>query len=167
MDASHFIHPFISWWTLDCFYFWVIMNDASVNISVQFSHSVVSDSLWPHRLQHTRLASIPTPGVYSNSCPLSRWCHPTISSSVVSFSSRLQSFPGAGSLPMSQFFSSGGQTIGASPSASVLPMNIQDWFSLGLTGLISFQPKGLSSPHQHVTAKADVSSLPRSQWGKC
>ena len=132
MDASHFIHPFISWWTLDCFYFWVIMNDASVNISVQFSHSVVSDSLRPHGLQHARLpCPSPTPGACSKSCPLSRWCHPTISSSVVPFCSCPQSFPASGSFPMSQFFSSGGQSIGASASASVLPVSIQDWSPLG------------------------------------
>ena len=94
---------------------------------VQFSHSVVSDSLQPHELQHTRPpCPSPTPGVYSNSHPLSRWCHPTISSSVIPFSSRLQSLPTSGSFPMSQFFPSGGQSIGVSASTSVLPMNIQD-----------------------------------------
>ena len=103
----------------------------------QFSRSGVSDSLWPYGLQHARPpCPSPTPGVYSNSCPLSRWCHPTISSSVIPFSSRLQSFPASGSLPMSQFFTSGGQSIGASASASVLPMNIQDWFPLGYDGLV-------------------------------
>ena len=107
--------------------------------SIQFSHSVESDSLWPHGLQHTRLpCPSPTPGGYSNSCPLSQWCHPTISSSVVPFSC-LQSFPASGSFPMSRFIASGGQSIGVSASASVLPMNIQDWFPLGLTGLISLQ----------------------------
>ena len=99
--------------------------------SVQFSHSVMSDFLWPHGLQHARLpCPSPTPRACSNSCPLSRWCHPTISSSVVPFSSCLQSFPGSGSFPMRQFFASGGQTIGVSPSTSFLPMNIQDWFPL-------------------------------------
>ena len=99
--------------------------------SVQFRCSVMSDSLPPHGLQHARLSCpSPTPGAYSNSCPLSRWCHPTISSSVVPFSSCLQSFPASGSFPVTQFFASGGQSIGA--SASVLPMNIQDWFPLGL-----------------------------------
>ena len=94
---------------------------------VQFSHSVVSTSLQPHGLQQARLpCPSPTPRVFSNSCPLSRWCHPTISSSIVPFSSSLQSFPASGSFPVSQFFSSVGQNIGA--SASVLPMNIQDWF---------------------------------------
>ena len=102
--------------------------------SLQFSRSVVSNSLWPSRLQHTSLpCSSPTPGAYSNSCPLSQWCHPTVSSSVIPFSSCLQSFPASGSFPRSQFFSSGGQSIGASASASVLPMKIQDWFPLGLT----------------------------------
>ena len=111
--------------------------------SVQFNCSVVSDSLWPHGLQHSRLpCPSPTPRACSNSCPLSCWCHPTISSSVIPFSSCLQSFPSSGSFPMSQFFTSGGQNIGASASASVLPMNIQDWFSWGLTGLISLQSKG-------------------------
>ena len=106
--------------------------------SVQFSCLVMSDSLWPHRLQHSRLpCRSPTPGACSNSCPLSRWCHPTITSSVVPFSSCLQSFLASGSFPVSQFFSSGGQSIGVSASASVLPMNIQDWFPLGWTGWIS------------------------------
>ena len=108
--------------------------------SVQFSHPVMSNSLWPYELQHTRF-SCPslTPGVCSNTSPLSQWCLPTISSSVVPFSSCLQSFPASGSFPKSQFFTSGDQNIGASSSASVLPMNIQYWFVLGLTGLISFQ----------------------------
>ena len=100
--------------------------------SVQFSHSVVSNSLRPHELQHARPpCPSPTPGAYSNSCPLSRWCHPIISSSVIPFSSHLQSFPASGFFPMSQFFTSGGQNIGVSASASVLPMKIQDWFPLG------------------------------------
>ena len=97
--------------------------------SYQFGHSVVSDSLWPHGLQHARLpCPSTTPRVFSNSCPLCRWCHPTISSSVVPFTSCLQSFPASESFPMSQFFISGGQSIEVSASASVLPMNIQDWF---------------------------------------
>ena len=113
--------------------------------SVQFSRSVVSDSLRPHELQHARPpCPSPNPGVHSNSCASSRWCHPTISSSVVPFSSCIQSFPTSGSFPMSQFFASGGQSIGVSASASVLPMSIQGWFPLGLTGLISLQAKGLS-----------------------
>ena len=95
--------------------------------SIQFSYSVVSDSLWPRGLQHASLpCPSPTPEVYSNSCPLSRWCHPTISSPVIPFSSHLQSFPASGSFPVSQFFASGGQSIGVSASASVLPVNIQD-----------------------------------------
>jgi len=117
----------------------------------QFSCSVVSDSLWPHGLQHARPpCPSPTPAVYSNSCPLSRWCHPTISSSVVSFS-RLQSFPASGSFQMSQLFASGGQSIGVSASTPVLPMNIQDWFPLGWTGWISLQSKGLSRVFSNTT----------------
>ena len=113
--------------------------------NVQFSWSVVSDSLWPHGLQHTRLpCPSPTPGVHSNSCPLSWWCHPTISVSVVPFSSCPQSFPASGSFPVSQFFASGGQSMVVSASASVLPMNIQFWFPLGWTGWISLKSKGLS-----------------------
>ena len=113
--------------------------------TVQFSRSVVSDSLWPHGLQH---AGPPcpsaTPGVYSHSCPLSRWCHPTISSFVIPFSSCPQSFPASESFQMSQFFISGGQSIGVSESTSVLPMNTQDWSPLEWTGWISLQSKGLS-----------------------
>ena len=116
-----------------------------MNLSFQFSHSVVSNSLWPHRLQHARPPCLsPTPGIYLNSSPLSHWCHPTISSSAIPFSSRLRSFPASGSFPMSQFFASGGQSIGASALTSVRPMNIQDWFPLGWTGWISLQSKGLS-----------------------
>ena len=113
------------------------LSDQYRRRSVQFSHSVVSDSLWPHGLQHARLPRpSPTPGAYSNSCALSRWCHPTILSSVVPFS-HLQSFPASGSFPVSQFFASSGQTTGVSASASVLAMNIQDWFPLGWIGWIS------------------------------
>ena len=118
----------------------------------------MSDSLQSHRLQHTRLpCPSPTPGAYSNSCPLSQWYHPTISSSVVPFSSCLQSFPAAGSFQMSQFFMSGGQSIGvsASASASVLPMNIQDWFPLGLTGSPCVQGT-LKSLLQHHSSKAPI-----------
>ena len=105
---------------------------------IQFSHSVMSNSLQPHGLQHTRPPyPSPTPGAYSNSRPSRWWCHPTISSSVVPFSSSLQSFPASGSFQMSQFFASGGQSIGVSASTSVLPMNIQDWFPLGWIGWIS------------------------------
>ena len=114
--------------------------------SVQFSHSVVSDSLQPHEPQHTRPpCPSPTPGVYPNSCPLSQWCHPTISSSVVSFSSCLQSFPASASFQMSQFFESGGQIIGVSASTSALPMNNQHWPPLGWTCLISLQSKSQES----------------------
>ena len=106
--------------------------------------SVVSDSLQPHGLQHARLSCpSPTPGAFSNSCPSSWWCHPTISSSAAHFSSCLQFFLAPGSFPMSQFFTSGGPNIGVSASAPVLPINIQNWFPLGLTGLISLQTKGL------------------------
>ena len=109
-----------------------------------FSHSVMFNFLWPHGLQHTRLpCPSPSPGVCSKSCPLSRWWHTTTSSSVVPFSSCPPSFPVSGSFPMSQFFLSGGQSIGVLASASVLPMNIQGWFPLGLTGLILLS-KGLS-----------------------
>ena len=112
-------------------------------VNTLFSRSVVSDSLWPHGLQHTRLPcpSSLSPGACSNSCPLSRWCHPTILSSVISFSSCLQSFPASGSFPMSWLFASGGQSIGPTTSVSALPVNIQDWFPLGLTGLISYSPR--------------------------
>ena len=110
-----------------------------------FSHSVMSDSLWPHGLQHARPpCPSPSPRACSNSCLSSQWCHPTISSSVVPFSSCLQSFPASGSFPMSRLFISGGQSIGASASAPVLPVNIQGWFPLGWTGLISLLSRGLS-----------------------
>ena len=121
-------------------------------ISVQFSHSVVSDSLWPHWLQHARSpCPSPTPRVYSDSCLLSWWCCPTISSSVVPFC--FQSFPASGSFQMSQFFASGGQSIGVSASASVLPMNSQDWFPLQLTGWISLQSKGPSRVFSNTTVQ--------------
>ena len=124
------------------------------NITVQFSHSVMSDSLWPHGLQHARPpCPSPTPGVYPNSCPLSQWCHSTISSSVILFSSCLQSFPASGSFKMSQLFTLGGQSIGVSASASVLPMNIQDWSPLGWTGWISLQSKGLSRVFCNTTVQ--------------
>ena len=123
-------------------------------ITVQFSRSILSDSLRPHRQQHARLpCPLPTPRACSNSGPLSQWRHPTISSSVVPFSSYLQSFPTSGSFPMSQLFASGGQSIGASISASVLPMNIQDWFPLGLTSLIALQSKGLSKVFSNTTVQ--------------
>ena len=114
----------------------------------------MSNSLWPYGLQHARLpCPSPIPRVYSNSCPLSQWCHPMISFSVVLFSSHLQSFPAPGSFQMSQFFTSGGQRIGVSASASVLPMNIQDWFPLGLTGWISLLSKGLLRVFSNTTVQ--------------
>ena len=117
-----------------------------------FSHWVRSDSLKPHGLYHSRLpCPSPLPGACSNPCPLSWWCHPTISSSVIPFSSCLQSFPASGSFPMSRLLASDGQSIGASASASVLPMNIQGWFLLGLTGLISSLSKGLSRVFSKTT----------------
>ena len=122
--------------------------------SVQFNQPVVSDYLWPHGLQHARLSRpSPTPGAYSNLYPSSWWCHPTLSSSVISFSSCPWSFPASGSFPMSHFFASGGQSMGASASASVLPMNIQYWFPLGLTGCISLQSKGLSRVFSNTTVQ--------------
>ena len=120
--------------------------------SVQFCHSVLSDSLQPHELQHARPpCPSPTPRVYPNSCPSSWWCHPAISSSVVPFSSCPQSFPASGSFPISQLFTWGGQNIGVSASASVLSMNTQDWSPLGWTGWISLQSKGLSRVFSNTT----------------
>ena len=122
--------------------------------SVQFTRSVMSYSLQPHGLQHTRApCPSPTPRVYSNSCPLSQWYHPTILSSLVLFSSCLQSFPASGSFQISQFFTSGGQSIGVSALASVLPMNTQDWSPLGWTGWISLQSKGLSRVFSNTTVQ--------------
>ena len=119
-----------------------------------FSHSVMSHSLGPHGLQHARLfCPSLSPGVCSNSCPLSRWCHPTTSSSVTPFSSCLQSFPASGSFLMNWLFVSGGQSIGGSASTSVLLMNIQDWFPLGWTGWISLQSKGLSRVFSNTTVQ--------------
>ena len=118
-----------------------------VGLLLWFSHSVVSDSLRPHRLQHARLpCPSPSPGACSNACPLSQWCHPAISSC-------LQSFPASGSFPMSQFSASSGQSIRVSASASVLPVNIQDWFPLRLTGWISLQSKGLSRVFSNTTVQ--------------
>ena len=117
-----------------------------------FGHSVVSDSLQPQGLQHARLpCPSPPPRACSNSCPLSQWCYPTISSSVIPFSSCLQSFPASESFLMSQFFASGGQSIGA--STSVPPMNIKDWFPVRLTGLISLHSKGLSRVFSNTTVQ--------------
>ena len=122
--------------------------------SVQFSQSVVSNSLRPHGLQHARPpCPSPAPGVYPNSSPLSQWCHPTISFSVIPFSSHLQSFPASGSLTMSQLFTSGSQSIGVSASTSVLPVNTQDWSLLRLTGWISLQSKVLSNVFLNTTVQ--------------
>ena len=130
------------------------MEDATYQSSVQFSHSVVSNSLKPRGLRHARLpCPSPTSRAYSNSCLLGWWCHPTISSSAVTFSSCLQSFPASGSFPMRQFFASGGQSSGVSASVSVLPMNIQDWFPLGFTGWISLLSKGLSGVLSNTTVQ--------------
>ena len=135
-----------------CSFSLVMFTDMFASSSVQFSCSVVSDSLQPHGLQHAWLpCPSPSPRACSDSCPLSQWCHPTISSAVLPFSSCLQSFPASESFQMNQFFASGGQSIGASASASVLPMNIQDWFPLGLTALISLQSKGLSRVFSNTT----------------
>ena len=121
---------------------------------VQFSRSVMSDSLRPHGLQHTRPpCPSPTPRVHPNPCPLSQWCHPTVSSSVAPFSSCPQSFPASGSFPLSQLFASGGQSIGVSASTSVLPMNTQDWSPLGWNGWISLQSKGLSRVFSNTTVQ--------------
>ena len=178
-NISPIIHTICKWMScpLNCpflFQFWYVTSHhiyqlyfQSVNMSmfsalwtlllcssVQFSFSVVSDSSQPNRLQHTRPpCPLPTPGVYSNSCPLSWWCHPAISSFVVPFSSCLQSFPAWGSFPVSQFFTPSGQSIGVSASTSVLPMNIQDWFPLGWTGWITLQSEGLSRVFSNTTAQ--------------
>ena len=120
----------------------------------QFSCSVVSESFRPQGLQHPRPpCPSPTPRVYSNSYPLNRWCNPTISSSVILFSSRLQSFTASGSFQMSQFFTSGGQRFGVSASTSVLPMNTQDWFPLGWTAWVSLECKGLSRVFSNTTVQ--------------
>ena len=129
-----------------CVYVYVYIH------SVQFRRSVVSDSFRPHESQHARSpCPSPTPGVYSNSCPSSQWCHPAISSSVVPFSSCPQSFPSSGSFPMSQLFAWGGQSTRVSASTSILPMNTQDWSPLGWTGWISSSPRDSqeSSPTPH------------------
>ena len=132
---------------------WGILSKYS---SVQFSRSVVSDSLRPHESQHARPpCPSPTPGVHSNSCLPSWWCHPAISPSVVPFSSCPQSLPASRSLPMSQLFAWGGQSIGVSASASVLPMNTQAWSPLGWTGWISLQSKGLSRVFSNTTVQND------------
>ena len=130
------------------FIWWLVV------VSVQFSRSVMSDSLWPHELQHARPhCPSPTPGVYPDPCPLSWWCHPATSSSVVPFSSCPQTFPASGSFPMSQLSTSGGQNIGVSASTSVLPMNTKDWSPLGWIGWISLQSKGLSRVFSNTTVQ--------------
>ena len=142
------------------------MHYFSVVSSVQFSISVMSNSLRPHGLQHARPpCPSPTPRVYTNSCPLSRWCHPAISSSVIPFSSCPQSLPASGSFPMSQHFSWGGQSIGVSASALFLPVNTQDWSPLGWTGWISLQSKGLSQVFSNTTVQKHqfFSTQPSSQ----
>ena len=139
--------------------YWVILDQGNLSVflficTVQFSCSVMSDSLRPHGLQHTRpLYSLPTPGAYTNSCSLSQWCHPTISSSIIPFSSHLQSFPASGSFQMSHLFTSGGQSFGVSASASVLPMNTQDLTPLGWTSWISLQSKRLSRVFSNTTVQ--------------
>ena len=141
-----------------------VLNSYSLHmlLLVQFSHSVISDSLWPHGLQPTKIpCPSPTPRAYTNSCPLSWWCHPTISSSVSPFSSFPQSFPASGSFQKSQFFASGGPSIGVSTSVSVFSINIQDWIFLNLplewTGWVSLQSKGLSRVFlQHHSLKESI-----------
>ena len=144
-DLTMLYNPFNVLLNSVCFY---LVENFCIYVyqrSVQFSCSVMSDSLWSHGLQHTRLpCPSPTPRAYSNSCALNQWCRLTISSSAVPFSSCLQSFPAPGSFQTSQFFASGGQNTGVSASASVLPMNIEDLFPLGWTGSISLLSKGLS-----------------------
>ena len=130
------------------------MNECLLFSSVQFSRSVVSDSLQPHEWQHaTPPWPSPTPGVHSNSCPLSQWCHPAISSSVVTFSSCPQSLPASGSFPMTQIFVWGGQNTGVSALVSFLPKNTQDWSPLEWTGWISLQSKGLSRVFSNTTVQ--------------
>ena len=132
---------------------WGSFSSASFS-SVQFSHSVMSDSLRLHEWQHARPpCPSSTPRVYPNPCPLSQWCHPTVSSSVIPFSSCPQSFPASGSFQMNQLFTSGGQSIGVSASTSVLPMNTQDWSPLGWTGWSSLQSKGLSRVFSNTTVQ--------------
>ena len=156
VSAATSIMKFSSTFHLRSWQHWGLLSRFMTQFSsLQLSHSVMSDSMWPHGLQHTRLlCPSPTPEVYSNSCPLSWWCHPTFSSSVLPFS-HLQSFPASGYFQMSQFFTSGGQSIQVSASTSVLPMNIQDWFPLAWTGWISLQSKGLSRV-QHHSSKASI-----------
>ena len=153
------------WFTFDMKYFWDFTWSIYCNLLIKWDlynwsefcsvqSSVMSSSLCLHGLQHARLLRpSPTSGAYSNSCSLSWWCHPTISSSVGPFSSCIQSFPASGSFQMSQLFASGSQSIGVSASASVLPMNIQDWFPLGWIASISLQSKGLSRVFSNTTVQ--------------
>ena len=164
---SAFFHHFLHWniHTLGGLFLHILHNNIAMQhltirkfifwlLTSQFSCSVVSNSLRPHGLQHARLPCLSqTPRAYWNSCTLSRWCHPTISSSVIPFSSCLQSFPAAGSLQMTQFFASGGQSNEVPASASVLPMNTQDWFPLGWTGCISLQSRVLSGVFSNTTVQ--------------
>ena len=144
----YFLITLVIAYVFGCFFLLVVFS------SVHFSCSVMSDTLRPHGLQQARPpCPSPTPEAYSNSCPLSWWCHPTTSSSVIPFSSSLQSFPASGFFPMSQFFTSGSQSIGVSALASVLPMNIQDWFPLGWTGCVSLLSKGCSRVFSNTTVQ--------------
>ena len=145
----------MSLFSVDCLYVFVKSTVLLLcEPSVQFICSVMSDSLWPHELQHARPpCPSPTPGVHPNPCSLSQWCHPPISSSVTPFSSCPQSFPASGSFQMSQLLASGGQSLGVSASKSVLPMNTQDWSPLGWTGWISLQSKGLSRVFSNTTVQ--------------
>ena len=147
-------------WNMASYFIPLPTSPFSSDISAKllfFSSSVMSDSLWPHELQHARF---PCPSLSSgdcpNSCPLNQWCHPIISSSVTTFSSCPQSSPASGSFPVSWLFASGDQNIGASASVSVLPMNVQRWFPLGLTGLVSLLSKGLSRVFQHHSLKTSI-----------
>ena len=163
LKPSHYTHKELTMWGGRCANYldlgshstmYVYIRSSLCRLSVRFSHSVVSDSFRTHGLQHARPpCPSATPRVYSNSCPLSWWCHPAISSSVVPFSSCLQSFPAPESFLMSQFFTSSGQSIGVSASTSVLPMNIQDWFPSWWTGWISLLFKGLSRVFSNTTVQ--------------
>ena len=163
-DSSFLLRMIFTKRTHEIFYcIYILTKSAMINIalvlqfsSVQFTCSVVSESLWPHESQHTRPpCPSPSPGIHANSRPLSRWCHPAISSSVLSFSSSScpQSLPASGSFPMSQLFTWGSQSIGVSASASVLPMNTQDWSLLEWTSWISLQSKGLSRVFSNTVQK--------------
>ena len=159
--------PFVKWFFIiycikfkPSYFFKALSNLAPICTFSSVQSLIMSDSLWSHELQHSRPpCPSPAPAACSDSCPLSWWCHPTILSSVVPSFSHLQSFPASGSFPMSQFFTSGGPSIGVSASASVLPMNIQDWFPLGLTGCISLQSKETSLTPQFKSINCSVLSF--------